>query len=107
MSLPVGLTLEEVNKIDGQGVSEGEIVLTEHAGSVKAAVEGDVEQTGGVGIRRAAGVVLETCVQDHLSDELVGGVPGGSGEGLAKAVVGDMGAHVGVDVKVLTTLEES
>jgi len=96
-----------VNKIDGQGITEGEIVLTEDAGRVKTSIERDVEETRGVGMGGAAGVVLETRVHDHIPDELVCGVPGGSGEGLAKAIVSDMGAHVGVDVKVLTTLEES
>lgn len=106
MPLPPGLTLDEVNKIDGEGIPEGEILFTEHAGGVEATVEGDVEQPRGVGIGGAAGVVLKTRVQDHLSDELVRGVPGGGGEGLAKAIVGDMGAHVGVDVEVLTVVEE-
>lgn len=82
-------------------------MLTEDAGSVKTTIEGDVEETSGVGIGGAAGVVLKTRVHDHVPDELVCSVPGGSGKGLAKAIVSDMGAHVGVDVKVVTTLEES
>jgi len=105
--LPPGLTLQKVNKINGQGVAERKIGLAEHTGGVEAAVEGHVEQNSRVGIPRAARVVLQARVHDHLGYELVRGVPIWGGEWLAKAVVSDMRAHVGVYVEALTTFEES
>lgn len=42
---------------------------------MKAAVVGYVEESGTRGVVRAAGVVEEPHVEDHLRRELVGGVP--------------------------------
>lgn len=75
---------------------------------MKTTIKGDVEEISNVGIPGATRVVLESGVEDHLGKKLVGREPGArSGERLAKAVVGDMGTHVGVNVEVGAITEET
>lgn len=72
---PPLLICYKVHQINRQRVAEPVIGLAEHAGGVEAAVEGDVEQERLIRVPRAARVILEPRVDDHLGYEFVRRVP--------------------------------
>lgn len=108
---PPWKTLEVLSELDGQLIPQPKVLLPELARSVKPAVEGDIEDAGRGRVSGPAGVPLKPSVEDHLSDELVGGVPMTGPEdrvnGPSQPSVGNVGAHVGVYVEVAAVTEEA
>ncbi|CAA7402613.1 unnamed protein product [Spirodela intermedia] len=106
---PGGLIEEEFLELHRQAIALGEIGFPELAGGVEAPVEGNVEDLGNEGVRSPARVSLCSCMEDHLPDELMGGVPAAIGSAefisrcaedeLAEAAVGDVRAHISVYVE--------
>eukprot|EP00268_Persea_americana_P032530 TRINITY_DN32007_c0_g1_i1.p2 TRINITY_DN32007_c0_g1~~TRINITY_DN32007_c0_g1_i1.p2 ORF type:complete len:395 (+),score=-0.22 TRINITY_DN32007_c0_g1_i1:338-1522(+) len=110
MCLPRRLLTQILRQLDRQPVPHRQVGLAKVAGHVEASVEWHVEELSASRVPRAAGVVLHTCVEDHLGDELVGGVPARRPhlwQRPAKAAVLHVRAHVGVDAQATAVPEEA
>lgn len=108
VSVPVRLASQVVGEGDRELVTESEIGSAEMARSIETSVERDVEKVGGGGVESAARMAESSRVEDHLSQELMSDKPaaGFARELPAKAFVGNIRTHVGVDVEGLAVMEK-